>query len=57
MKAWGLAVAALLLGVWQDPALAQGSVEERLERMEQRTRFSAGYTLKRDEVSIVPALS
>ena len=31
-------MAVLLFGVWHGPALAQGSIEERLQRMEQRIR-------------------
>lgn len=38
MRASVLAAAVLLFGVWHGPALAQGAVEERLERMEQRIR-------------------
>ena len=39
MRASVLAAAVLLFGVWHGPALAQGSIEERLQRMEQRIRY------------------
>ena len=39
MRASVLAAAVLLFGVWNGPALAQGSIEERLEKMEQRIRY------------------
>ena len=38
MRAFLLAVTFAMAAVWYGPALAQGSVEERLERMEQRIR-------------------
>lgn len=39
MRASVLAVGLLLVGVWHGPAWAQGSIEERLQRMEQRIRY------------------
>ena len=39
MRASVLAVALVMAGVWYGPALAQGSIEERLEKMEQRIRY------------------
>ena len=39
MRASALALAVLMVGVWHGPALAQGSIEERLQKMEQRIRY------------------
>ena len=39
MGATVLAVGLLLVGVWHGPTWAQGSIEERLQKMEQRIRY------------------
>ena len=39
MRASVPALAVLMAGAWHGPALAEGSVEDRLERMEQRIRY------------------
>lgn len=39
MRAGALALAVLMAGAWHAPALAEGSVEDRLQQMEQRIRY------------------
>lgn len=39
MRASVLALALVMAGAWYGPALAQGSIEDRLEKMEQRIRY------------------
>ena len=39
MRAGVLALAVLMAGAWHGPGLAQGPVEDRLQRMEQRIRY------------------